>query len=315
MTYPSAPFFLLFNPVLLKAQITPILHYAVSPRWPHAFAPHDLGTYPHANGQTYGGDVNNLESQMPVEECGNMLILVTALCRAEGNTAYALEHWTVLTQWANYLSEKGFNPDNQLCTDDFAGHLAHNVNLSLKAIVALAGWAGVCKKAGKTDEAKRYRAEAESMAERWVDQSDDGTHARLAFDQPGSWSQKYNLVWDQLLELNLFPASVAKKEVATYLTKQNEFGLPLDDRATYTKFDWIVWSACLAQTEKDFEAMVGPLHDFADRSPTRVPITDWFDTISGKMVGFQARSVVGGVYIKLLYDRSKTAKYQRRANG
>jgi hypothetical protein len=48
-------------------------------------------------------------------------------------------------QWANYLKAHGRDPENQLCNDDFAGHIAHNTNLSLKAIMALGAFAKMCE--------------------------------------------------------------------------------------------------------------------------------------------------------------------------
>jgi Predicted bile acid beta-glucosidase len=303
VTYPSAPLFLALNPELLRGMLTPILDYAGSPRWRFPFAPHDLGTYPKANGQVYGGGERTEENQMPVEECGNMLILMAALAKADGNARYAEKYWPTLTKWAAYLREKGLDPENQLCTDDFAGHMAHNANLSLKAIMALGGYAQLCQTLEKTEDARTYRKAAEDMAQQWVKMAADGDHYKLAFDRPGTWSQKYNLVWDELLGLNLFPATVKRTEVAYYLKKQNQYGLPLDNRADYTKLDWIVWSATLAENRADFDALIAPLAKWLDEGPTRVPMTDWYDTKTGRQSGFQARSVVGGLYLPLLKAR------------
>jgi hypothetical protein len=305
VTYPSSPFFLALNPKLLKGQLIPILEYASLPRWRFPFAPHDLGTYPLANGQVYGGREQSEENQMPVEESGNMLLMMAALAKQEGNAGFAVKYWPVLAQWANYLREKGLDPENQLCTDDFAGHLAHNTNLSLKAILALGGYAMLSEMAGRKDEAAAFRKTAEEMAGKWQQMASDGDHYRLAFDRPDSWSQKYNLVWDRLLGLKLFPPEVARKEIAYYKTKMNKFGLPLDLRRDYTKLDWELWTATLAETPQDFAALLSPIHRWVNETPDRVPLTDWYSTVDGKKQGFQARSVVGGIFIKLLAEKMK----------
>ena len=307
--YPSAPFFLFFNPTLLEAQLKPVLEYSALTRWKWPFAPHDLGTYPLANGQVYGGGEQSEDNQMPVEESGNMLILVDALGRKQGNWHLAEQYWPQLTKWAQYLLEKGLDPENQLSTDDFAGHLAHNANLSIKAIDGIAAYAQMAKALGKPDVAAQYSTSAKKMASEWQTMAIDGDHYKLAFDKPDTWSQKYNLAWDRILDLNLFPANVRRAEVDFYLKHLNEYGLPLDNRQDYTKLDWELWTATLTDNPSQFQAFVTPIGKWMNETSARVPLTDWYDTRTGKMMAFQARSVVGGVFIKALADKDLAMKW------
>lgn len=310
--YPQAPFFLVLSPALTKAMLVPVLDYARSPRWPYPYAPHDLGTYPHATGQVYGMNGSDGE-RMPVEESGNMLIMMAALAKVEGNAALAEEYWPLLTEWADYLVKEGLDPVNQLCTADMFGHLAHNADLSLKAIIGIGGYAQMAVMLGKQADAEKYFTMARDYAARWQQMAKDAGRTRLAFDRPGTWGMKHNLIWDRVLGLNLFPNSIADQEIAWYLKAQNPYGLPCDNRTEQSLIDWAVWCVALAREDRDWQALFYPLFRYVHETPDRVPMSDWFFTTNARRRGFQARPVVGGIFMKLLLETDVAKRYTAHA--
>ena len=308
LTYPSAPLFLLYNTDLMKGMCTSILEYCQSDRWGFDFAAHDLGTYPHANNQVYAqrfpGSNGEFGGNMPIEESANIVILAAAISNIDGNTEWADRYWQTLTTWTNYLVEHGQDPENQLCTDDFAGHLAHNANLAVKAIMGVAGYAMLCWQRGDTEAYNTYLAKAREMAEGWVTLAKDGNHYKLAYDRSGTWSQKYNMVWDKAWQLGLFSEQLKNLEYNFYLSKLNTYGLPLDSRSSYTKSDWEMWTAALARSDTYFLRISNLVWKYVNETPSRVPLSDWYYTDgNGSMCAFRARSVVGGHWMKVYVDK------------
>lgn len=305
VSYPSIPMFLIYNPELVKGMMRPVYKFAQSDAWKFDFAPHDVGQYPLLNGQVYANNQKDIEKwQMPVEECGNMLIMEANVALATGNADFASEHIELLEKWCSYLIKHGADPGHQLCTDDFAGHLAHNCNLSLKAVMGLQGMSELMNMLGNSDKSAYYREEAVKMAEIWKDTAvnPDGT-TRLAFDKPDSYSMKYNMVWDKVWNSGLFGQEFMDAEIADNMKHFNEYGMPLDSRADYTKSDWLVWTASMASSDEIFEEYIAPLWKAYNESPSRVPMTDWYDTVSGRWVSFRHRTVQGGLFMRMLMKK------------
>ena len=317
--YPQFPHLLLYAPKLAKAILEPVMTYAASGQWPYPYAPHDLGRWPRANGQYYGmkkgqavgGDYDD-SSRMPVEECGNMLLMLAAVSAQDGDAAFASRWWPMVTKWAEYLERFGFDPGNQLCTDDFAGHLAHNANLSLKSIMAFAAYARMAELRGESAAAAKYAALARACVPKWLEAAKGGADGAycLAFDKKGTWAQKYNLAWDRYLGFNLFPSEVAERELACYRKKMEKFGLPLDNRgrggSLYTKSDWTLWCGVLTGRRDDIAFLSTGVWNYINTTTDRRPVSDWHYTGNPKTCGFFARSVMGGVLFPAL-DAAKPA--------
>ena len=333
VSYPSVPLFLLYDTEYVKGMLRPVFRFADCPVWEYDFAPHDVGRYPYAWGQVYGlswekrrqysgeqgavypplyfwpagSDIYDHRYQMPVEECGNMLILTEAVCMLDGKGDFAAPYMETLKQWTQYLIRYGADPGEQLCTDDFAGHLSHNVNLSAKAILGIEAYARLAGRFGRKEEAQEYHRLAQEMAADWEKRARADGHYALAFGKPDSWSLKYNLVWDRFFGSGLFSDEVYEKELDWYVKKTNEYGVPLDSRRDYTKSDWILWCAAMAKDRETSQKLIAPVAHFLQNTGSRVPFSDWYETVTGEYCHFIARSVQGGLFMPILMREKSEA--------
>ena len=334
VSYPSMPLYLLYNPELVKGMMRPILEFARMPVWSYDFAPHDVGTYPVCCGQIYaiwqepnkyharygeGGFWSKVKThfpfytlpenfkpyefkmQMPVEECANMLIMFLAVYQADKDITFFEKNKDLCAKWVKYLVKYGLKPGNQLCTDDFAGHLENNINLAIKATIGIAAYAQLLLECEEIEKGGEYRTIAEKFADEISCFAQNKTHLPLTWNTgEETFGLKYNFAFDKILGLNLFDGELFEKEVDFYLSKANRYGVPLDNRRMYTKSDWVLWVARLTSDIRKRQKLIDMLNEFLKTSPDRVPFGDWFETETGEHHEFKARSVQGGCFILLI---------------
>lgn len=302
--FPAHPIFLYTNPELLDLLLKPLFEIQESGNYPNSYAMHDVGShYPNATGHPDGND-----EAMPLEECGNMVIMTLAYAQKASKTDYLSQHYTMLNQWTAYLVEDAIYPANQISTDDFAGSLANQTNLALKGIIGIEAMAVISNATDHSDSAANYTAIAHNYIDRWqvlgVAQDASPPHTTLAYGSNDTHGLLYNLYADRELNLNLVPQSVYDMQSTFYPTVQMKYGVPLDTRHNYTKSDWEMFTAAIASSDTR-DMFIQDLAEWISATPTNRAMTDLYDTTSGDYpsITFIARPVMGGAFALLLLNQ------------
>ncbi len=306
VTYPSQPLYWIYSPALAKAMITPVFEYSALGKWNYDFPNHDLGHYPIANGNHYGNPADGSGSTMPVEQSGNMLTLAAIIATQDGGIEYLRKYLPYMTKWANYLVENGKDPANQLCTDDFMGHSARNTNLAAKAIMGVMSYSEILRMLGDDEQADEYKAKALDMADFWKKNAyttSGGRHYLLNFGANAStWSTKYNLIWDKIWGWDIMK-DARTAEMSFYMNKMKTYGLPLDSRGDLCKSDWQMWVMGFADVTSQRTALINSLWKYINETKSRVPVSDNHYASGGNQAMFQARSVVGGYWMRVFVEQ------------
>lgn len=159
-----------------------------------------------------------------------------------------------MAQWTSYLITDGLVPAEQLSTDDFAGTLANQTDLAIKAIVGIGAMGELASHTGHKTNATYYRDVSREYIDKWIEMavSKDGGHTKLAYQDDKSWGTLYNMYGvrrgsfcrsagsgaeqfrsqDRLLNLDLVPHRIYDMQSSFYFTVANEYGVPLDSRHT-----------------------------------------------------------------------------------
>ena len=282
--FPLHPIMLYTNPTLLKYLLDPLFIDQAAGDYPNTYAMHDLGSnFPNATGHSSGTD-----EYMPVEECGNMLIMTLAYVQASGDTDYLTQYYGLLKQWAGYLVNDSLIPSNQVSTDDFAGALANQTNLALKGIIGIGAMAQIANLTGNTDDASNFTSTAQSYISQWYDLANaagaNPPHTTLSYGNDTTYSLLYNLYGDALLKLGLVKQEIYTQQSNFYATVFDTYGVPLDTRHIYTKGDWEMFTASVSGSGSGNakQMLISHLATWINETPTNMPYTDLYDTDDGK---------------------------------
>jgi hypothetical protein len=150
--------------------------------------------------------------------------------------------------------------------------------MPLQGMVGLRAYAYLLEKNKEAKEAEELEKMDLNFTKIWWLDSMDGVielHSRLQYNLHDTWSLKYNFLFRQVMNFtDIFTDEDITRELKFYMTRINEFGIPLDDRQAYTKADWQMWVAAMG-TQDQFETITDLVYAFADNTPNMVPMTDW----------------------------------------
>jgi hypothetical protein len=338
ITYPSMPLYLIYNPELVTAMTRPIYKFSRMPIWKFPYAPHDAGTFPYCLGQTYAlkadetkndkylsnmfqrnrwngimvshpmiyqfpknMDIYNEENQMPIEECSNMLIIAYSSIYFGASDELVKENYDLLKTWYEFLRDATLIPTNQLCTDDFFERIDKNVNLSIKSIQAIKCFSLIAERFGYNDDKDEALNTLNEFMNLFNELFKDSTHLPLSYyGSDDTYSLKYNLAYDKILNTHLFSEKLLNNEINHYLTKVKNFSIPLDHRSDLTKTDWILYVCSLTDDLNIQRKLYKGVTKFLKESLCRVPFSDLYHVECSNIKDFQNRPVQGGIFILLL---------------
>ncbi|KAF7378283.1 hypothetical protein MSAN_00253700 [Mycena sanguinolenta] len=283
--YAALPALMYLMPNLTGTLLEPLLEYQNSSNYTNPYAASDLGSpFPQVS-----EDSSSFNAVYGVENSGNMLILVLAHAQSTGDGSLIGKYYSLLKQWADYLTSNALIPGDQTSADARDEILAQNhpnvTNLALKGIIGIQAMAKVSQIMGQEADAQNYKESATSLIQSWVNLTSMSGQLRWTYDET-TFGLMYNLLADKLLGLDLVPASIYTAESTTLSNNQVQapFGFPLSsDNASTTRsgttsaidpllalmeIDWTLFSAAAAPDNATRNLLISTVRNHASSNFT-----------------------------------------------
>ena len=299
---PLTPILYVVAPEYIRLLLEPVMQYLASDGWPHNFTVHDIGSYyPNATGHN-----NGTAEQMPVEECGNIILLAFVYQLASGNTSWVGQYSSLFQLYADYLVVNGVFPTRQLSSDDGTGLVVNQTGLAIKAAIALNAYGQMTGQWNYSDKGLDFA----NIYNGTTGTDPNRTHFSLTQGNTNSWGLEYNLYIDVLLKLNTFQADAYAMQPEFYSGVRIQDGVALDSSVDWGKTDWMHFAVATAMApgvgnQNVRDMFINDVHAFMTNGQHDVPFSDDFfvenngSDVAGAYNAYRARPVVGGRFAVL----------------
>ncbi|PLB41571.1 DUF1793-domain-containing protein [Aspergillus candidus] len=299
--YAAFPVFYALTPDYIRLLMKPVLEYMVSDAYPDEFAVHDLGRhYPNATGHDPEGQY------MPVEETGNVIIMIYGYQDATGKKDMSTQYADLLKQYADYLQVHGKYPEKQQSLNDALGAMANQTNLAMKAASGLALYSHLT---GENDYIEYGKEIAEALYSERLGTDPEGKFFVMQYGSD-TWFLVYNHYPDRLFRLNVFPEEVYNITTDFYPTVRKEAGLALNGDLNWGQTNWQGYGAALVDGATR-EMFISDMHAYISNGRNRAPFSDRYwvadndEGEAGDYYAFRARPALGSHFALLaLYGKN-----------
>ncbi|KAH8978969.1 hypothetical protein EDB86DRAFT_3108313 [Lactarius hatsudake] len=298
--YSAFPIFMYIDPKLGGPLLEPLFHFQASPNYATKYAAADLGlNYPNVT-------ISNSGHSQGIEQSGNMLIMTYAYARASGDGSLISRYYSLLTSWADYLSNSTLLNHDQTSADGLA--TKNQTNLAIKGIIAIEAMSKMSSVVKQTTDAEKYSKTAASLYGQWKGLAlDGGQHLLAAYGLVNSWSLGYNLYADVWLGTGVVESSVYDGQSSfinnyTSTSTSSNFGLPVD---SYTAdisdaaSSWTLFVAAMT-SDKDLSTnLISRVHTRASYNASMAVFPVFYDSASGSATRGEASPAQGAMYAPL----------------
>ncbi|KAH9171798.1 hypothetical protein EDB89DRAFT_2070371 [Lactarius sanguifluus] len=224
--YSAFPAFMYIDPTLGRPLLEPLFQLQASPNYTIPYAAADLGSgYPNVT-------ISNSNHDQGVEQSGNMLIMTYAHARATGDGSLISRYYSLLTSWADYLSDSTLFIHDQSSADGLTA--ANQTNLAIKGIIAIEAMSKMSSVVKQTADVAKYSETAARLYSQWkILALDSDQHLLAAYGQEGTWTLGYNLFADAWLDTGVVESSVFDGQSSfidnlALTSSFSNFGMPVD---------------------------------------------------------------------------------------